>query len=329
LAWSLFVAITTAAESSTDAPTPLAQYVINYPAATSFCPPVESYFEDVSESIQRVRGKTIRHQLDGGYGLPVIDRVGDQNLLHLGADVAWQRTGDPVYAVANGVVRIASGPSLRDETAKKEAAKKAGNAANGKQPPMLSWGNLIVIEHKIGDDKYFTSVYGHLAHVKFVAAGDVVQAGQMIGTIGRPGIENGGYKPHLHFAIREGRKAEVGSEILSMIVNGQKKSIKLKALDEQEIEVEADENIPANLKLRFGKREFALTRRDGKHYLPNAALNFAQRPDFAIVGYGLDTKGWRNPTEFLLEMRADTAPAPFGDRPTIRKKIPQKGAKKP
>jgi murein DD-endopeptidase MepM/ murein hydrolase activator NlpD len=308
---------------------PMARYVLNYPAAVSFCPPVESYFEDVSEAIQQVRGKTIRHQLNGGYGLPVIDKVGDQNLLHLGADVAWQRTGDPVYAIANGVVRISAGPSLREETAKKEAATKNGKSAASKQPPMLSWGNLIVIEHRIGDDKYITSVYGHLAHAKFVAAGDVVQAGKMIGTIGRPGIENGGYKPHLHFAIREGRKVEVGAEIFTMIVNGKKSSIKVAALDEQEIEIEADESIPANFKFRFGDQEFALSKRDGKRFLPNAALQHVQRPDFAIVGYGLNTNGWRNPTEFLMEMRADTQPAPFGDWPAVQKKVPKKGGAKP
>jgi murein DD-endopeptidase MepM/ murein hydrolase activator NlpD len=303
--------------------------VLNYPAAMSFCPPVESYFEDVSEAIQQVRGKTIRHQLNGGYGLPVIDKVGDQNLLHLGADVAWQRTGDPVYAVANGVVRIAAGPSLREETAKKEAAKKGGKTAVGKPPPMLSWGNLIVIEHRLGDDGYITSVYGHLAHVKFVSAGDVVQAGQMIGTIGRLGIENGGYKPHLHFAMREGRRAEAGSEIFTFMVNGKKASLKVAELDEQEIEVEVDESIPAGFKFRFGDQEFALSKRDGKHFLPNAALHYVQRPDFAIVGYGLTTKGWRDPTKFLMEMRADTQPAPFGDWPVVQKKASKKGGAKP
>jgi murein DD-endopeptidase MepM/ murein hydrolase activator NlpD len=234
-----------------------------------------------------------------------------------------------VYAIANGVVRIAAGPSLREEAAKKEAAKKNGKAAAGKQPPMLSWGNLIVIEHKIGDDKYMTSVYGHLAHVKFVAAGDVVQAGQMIGTIGRSGVENGGYKPHLHFAIREGRKVEVGSEIFTFIVNGKKTPIKVAAMNEQEVEVEADDSIPGDFKFRFGEQEFALTKRDGKRYLPNAALHYVQRPGFAIVGYGLNTNGWRNPTEFLMEMRADTQPAPFGDWPAVHKKVPKKGGTKP
>jgi murein DD-endopeptidase MepM/ murein hydrolase activator NlpD len=326
---ALIAAFLNAEEPAPNAATPLARYVLNCPVAMSFCPPVESYFDDISQAIQKVRGKTIRHQMNGGYGLPVIDKVGEQNLLHLGADVAWQRTGDPVYAIANGVVRIAAGPSLREETAKKEAAKKDGKTAAGKQPPMLSWGNLIVIEHRLGDDKYITSVYGHLAYVKFVVVGDVVQAGQMIGTIGRPGIENGGYKPHLHFAIREGRKVEVGSEIFPSMVSGKKTSIKVTALDEQEIEVEIDESISANFKIRFGDQEFVLTERAGKHFLANTALHYVQRPDFAIVGYGLNTKGWRDPTEFLMEMRADTQPAPFGDWPSVQKKVPKKGGTKP
>jgi len=38
-------------------------------------------------------------------------------------------------------------------------------------------------------------------------------------------------------------------------------------------------------------------------------------PDFPIVGYGLTTDGFREPTEFLREMRADSQPAAFGKTP--------------
>jgi hypothetical protein len=113
------------------------------------------------------------------------------------------------------------------------------------------------------------------------------------------------------------------------MVNGKKTPIKLTAMNEQEVEVEADKSLPGDFKIRFGDQEFALTKRDGKRYLPNAALHFVQRPDFAIVGYGLNTNGWRNPTELLMEMRADTQPAPFGDWPVVQKKVPKKGGTKP
>jgi hypothetical protein len=93
-----------------DVPVPQ-RYVLNYPVAQQFCPPVDSYADDVAEAIQKVGGRTIRHQLNGGYGLPVIDMIGDQHVLHLGADVAWYRVGTPVYAIANGVVRVSQGPS--------------------------------------------------------------------------------------------------------------------------------------------------------------------------------------------------------------------------
>ena len=70
---------------------------------------METYFDDVSQAIQKVGGKTIRHQLNGGYGQAVVDKIGDQNVLHLGADVAWTQPGVAVHAIANGVVRLSQG----------------------------------------------------------------------------------------------------------------------------------------------------------------------------------------------------------------------------
>jgi hypothetical protein len=74
-----------------DEPPVREKYLLNYPVARQFCPPVESYWEDVSNTIQNIRGRMIRHPLGGGYGLPVVDMVGDKHLLHLGADVSWHR----------------------------------------------------------------------------------------------------------------------------------------------------------------------------------------------------------------------------------------------
>src|SRR5262245_42753432 len=84
----------------------LDRYVLTYPAAEQFCPPVVGFFEEVQRTFDRVGARTIRHQPNGGYGLPVVDKVGDANLIHLGADVGFYRVGEPVYAVANGVVRL-------------------------------------------------------------------------------------------------------------------------------------------------------------------------------------------------------------------------------
>ena len=57
--------------------------------------------------------------------------------------------------------------------------------------------------------------------------------------------------------------------------------------------------------MQIENRGFAITERDGKRYLPAAVLHLNFRADFAIVGYGLSTKGWLDPTEFLVKMRAD------------------------
>jgi len=300
------------------------KYVIDYPVADAFCAPLDSYWEDVSQTLQMVDGNMIRHPPKGGYGLPVVDKVDGKNLLHLGCDVGFERPREPVYAVAGGVVRISSGasptrPAENNQPPGKKPAKTravaarslAGRVANG-------WGNLIVIEHRLPDGSYLTSVYGHLASRRLVSVGDVVTAGQVIGTVGRPGVENGGYKAHLHFAVREGRMAEPGSVLLPLRTDETSTPITLVALGEQEIEVKTEAVLPSPFVLQFADRQFAMTERDGKHYLPAAVLYCNLRPDFAIVGYGLSTKGWLDPTELLVKMRADSAPAPYGAMPKTK-----------
>jgi hypothetical protein len=104
-------AFVSAADPPQGAAVPPEKYVLNYPSALQFCPPVESYFDDVNQTIQDIRGHLIRHPLGGGYGLPVVLMIGDRHLLHLGADVSWMRPGAPVYAIGNGVVRISMSPT--------------------------------------------------------------------------------------------------------------------------------------------------------------------------------------------------------------------------
>ena len=207
-----------------------AEYVVDYPLATKFCPPVRTFFFDVEETIQRAGGRTIRHQPNGGYGLPIRQRVEGNNLIHLGADVGWYRVGEPVYCVADGVVRISQGPP----TARGERKRAIPRGA-------MSWGNLIAIEHRLTNDLYVTTIYGHLGPDRQVQVGQIVEAGHQIGTIGKQSRNvNGGYKPHLHFGVRKGRFARI-----------------------------------------------------------------------SIVGYGLSTTDWHDPTEFLKERRANVDPAPF------------------
>lgn len=91
---------------------------------------------------------------------------------HQGEDIA-AAYGDPVYAAAAGQVI------------------QAWDRNDG-------YGNTIVINHMNG---YFTR-YAHLSAF-FVADGQIVQEGQLIGRVGDTGVATG---PHLHFEIRIGNE---------------------------------------------------------------------------------------------------------------------------
>jgi len=102
------------------------------------------------------------------------------NGTHAGEDCAWFREGCSLYAIADGVVRMVQG--------------SGGD-----------WGYLIVLEHRLPDGRYLTSVYGHCAFDVLVAPGDIVECGQRIGTQGLScSVENGGYGAHLHFGLGDG-----------------------------------------------------------------------------------------------------------------------------
>lgn len=86
--------------------------------------------------------------------------------------------GDPVYAVADGVVTLAA--DLRG-----------------------GWGNVVLTRHayrdpKTGAVKFIDTLNGHLAKI-MVKTGDKVKRGQQIGTIGS---NRGMYPAHLHFEMR-------------------------------------------------------------------------------------------------------------------------------
>ena len=101
---------------------------------------------------------------------------------HLGED--WNGVGggntdlgDPVYSIGNGLVTF---------------SKKV----------CCGWGNVIRVVHYVpghehGD--FVESVYAHL-HTRNVEAGDFIQKGGQIGTIGNA---NGRYSAHLHLEMRD------------------------------------------------------------------------------------------------------------------------------
>jgi murein DD-endopeptidase MepM/ murein hydrolase activator NlpD len=122
---------------------------------------------------------------------------------HAGEDCAWFREGSGMYAIADGIVRMVQG-------------------AGG------DWGFLVAIEHRLQNGRHMTSVYGHLAFDVLVKAGDVVKAGQRIGTQGLScSVENGGYGSHLHFGLGDGpfrrpAKLAVGDKVGMTLDDGKK-----------------------------------------------------------------------------------------------------------
>ena len=92
--------------------------------------------------------------------------------------------GDPVYAISLGRVIYAA------------------YAGEG-------WGNMVIIEHAIGDGqsrKYVQSVYAHLKEF-YVLVGSIVRRGEVIGEVGNA---NGKYPAHLHFEMRESNVSDPG-----------------------------------------------------------------------------------------------------------------------
>ncbi len=96
---------------------------------------------------------------------------------HLGED--WNKNtggntdcGEPVYAVANGVITFAhdAGPG---------------------------WGNVVIVEHTLPSGEKVRSLYGHLLEI-LRADGEVKMREQ----IGKVGNANGRYPCHLHLEIR-------------------------------------------------------------------------------------------------------------------------------
>ena len=101
-----------------------------------------------------------------GYGWRTDPMGGSGSDFHLGNDLAAAE-GTAVLAAAGGVVRVAGTHS--------------------------SYGNYLRILHADGDE----TLYAHLQYL-FVRAGQRVEAGQRLGTVGQTGNTTG---PHLHFEL--------------------------------------------------------------------------------------------------------------------------------
>lgn len=90
--------------------------------------------------------------------------------------------GDPVFAVADGLVVFAGEPSA-------------------------NWGKVIVVAHKTPDGKPIHSMYAHLDRID-IAKDSLVGRGTKIGTVG---TANGYYPAHLHFEMRSTDGVDIGA----------------------------------------------------------------------------------------------------------------------
>jgi murein DD-endopeptidase MepM/ murein hydrolase activator NlpD len=105
-----------------------------------------------------------------GFGARVSPCAGCSTM-HKGVDFT-PGAGAPIYTIAAGVVEssIASGGGL---------------------------GNHVIIDHVIGG-KQVQSVYAHMQTPSTLKAGDKVEVGEFIGSVGSTGAATG---PHLHFEL--------------------------------------------------------------------------------------------------------------------------------
>lgn len=80
--------------------------------------------------------------------------------------------------------------------------------------PHGGYGNLVVILHK----ENLTSHYGHCDEIR-VQPGEQVNAGQIIGTVGKTGNVTG---PHLHLEVRIDGKPQDPSKLIPSLSGGSK-----------------------------------------------------------------------------------------------------------
>jgi len=83
-------------------------------------------------------------------------------------------------------------------------ACKAGIVANASYDKI--YGNFVILDH----DNNTQSVYANLFDF-FIKKGDIINGGQVIGSVGTTGASTG---PHLHFEIRVNGKAQDPKRLL-------------------------------------------------------------------------------------------------------------------
>lgn len=155
------------------------------------------YYDGTPAATVTWRGLTLQSPLDGS-PRKLTSKMGDRRdggrRPHRGVDFASDR-GEPVYAIADGVVKFAGAQRRVGGTHNISAAE--ARAIPAKE---LGKGGLLVMVEHAGDIK---SAYMHLDDYR-VKARQSVKRGDLLGYVGRTGIQSSW--AHLHFEIREGEK---------------------------------------------------------------------------------------------------------------------------
>lgn len=104
------------------------------------------------------------------------------------AQDCYGKGGDPVYAIANGVVSY----------------------SDGEGGDWRGYGYLITIDHQLPDGALYYSLYGHLSTRRWKKQmGEPVYKGQLIAYLGDDDEDGSpAWGPHLHFGIRSGKQSD-------------------------------------------------------------------------------------------------------------------------
>jgi len=111
--------------------------------------------------------------------------------MHLGTDIE-AKADTKVFAIGRGTVVYSK--------------LHAGEFSEDGKILHRNWGGIVIIAHKDPrDKKIFYSLYGHLGK-RYVKEGDLVELGDLLGTIGKALSESNGIweEEHLHLAIYDG-----------------------------------------------------------------------------------------------------------------------------
>lgn len=230
-------------------------------------------------------------------------KKGNVSLKHTGADYAWFAVGDPVFAIADGIVRYSADgvrTQIKDQDLKIRLPAQA-----------MDFGSMIIIEHRFPDGESFTTVYAHLDNNRPVHTGDIVMAGQMIGHIGRKSpLVNGGYEPHLHFGVRTTLMGRHGMPFMQIPIGGKPQLIAVDEVGETTTSLLMPPGAPDRFLAVHEGAPLPIVREDDEYRIPSWPLWRIVIAEAKVHGYSPSLDGWTDPTAFLRTKRADSFPAP-------------------